>query len=458
MKKKNLFKNLSYPLENSQKDKTINSLIIGLILVLPVFIQNDIISWIFAVLFFVLYLRIPELANIPLILIFFVSAFFDPSRKETFNVTDNLSMTYEGIINIVFILAFLLLFLSKTTREKFINVYREYKSVKYFFFLVVLLLVEPFLFHANAIMSFKESLKYLGTLLLFVSLITFRKGSSENSFNKLIILVALFLIMYSILLYLGLFGTIESKEYYFTRYVPDALSAVDISVLICMFIPFIFYKTVRSDAYLNKIFYSALLLGLTFSMIIYVVRVSLIALAVAFLFLHLYKKRYGYIILLSCILLAIYMTPQVQKLFEESFSSESGTFADRIRIIWLPAISNLGKYFLFGLGGRSFELFLLNIAGSRLPAHNILLNILLENGIFAVILFLCFNYFLFKEALSSRVNDLALYSLLPMIIFYISSMTSTLQPNLFYKVSFIFYYPIFFVKNENSSSLSIHNK
>jgi hypothetical protein len=100
----------------------------------------------------------------------------------------------------------------------------------------------------------------------------------------------------------------------------------------------------------------------------------------------------------------------------------------------------------------------MNMSGMRVPAHNILLSILVENGVIVVILFVLYNYSLFKEGLQGRTNDVVLYSLLPLVIFCVSAMTSTLQPNLFYKIIYMFYLPIIVTKKrkyENGDRLPV---
>ena len=307
-------------------------------------------------------------------------------------------------------------------------------------------------------MSIKESIKFLGTWLFSVSLFATMDNENESHFNSAIILMILFLIVYSALLYVGVFGTIEVKQYYFTRYVPESLSAVDLSVLICMFIPFLLYNIKSAKLISNKLLWSILAVCMVLSMLIYVARVSFIALAFALVFLLICKKDYYKTIILSIILLAISFIPSVQELFQDSFSTNTGTLGSRIWDVWLPAINGWSKYFLFGLGGRSFEIFNMNMSGMRVPAHNILLSILVENGVIVVILFVLYNYSLFKEGLQGRTDDVVLYSLLPLVMFCVSAMTSTLQPNLFYKIIYMFYLPIIVTKKrkyENGDRLPV---
>jgi hypothetical protein len=444
----------------SQTFVNIKYLLLAIFFILPIFVQSDAISWSFGFIFLAIYLVSPRTTFYSYVLIFFLSPFFDPARKTVADTFDNLSTTYEGIINMVFILGFFISFLNENYRQKIINTFKKYKSIKYFTVMVLLLLIEPFLFHSNTMISFKESIKYLGTLLFSVSLFALSEKEDENYFDILILGLISFLIIYSLMTYMGILGYTEAKEYYFTRYVPDALSAVDLSVLICVFIPYTVYKIKSTDLTKMKIFLFFLLAGMIFSILIYVARVSLIALAVGAIFLMIYKKKYLKLSITILILLIVYFSPPVQKLFEISFSTESGTLAERILTVWLPVLNNFSSYFLFGLGGRSFEMFLMSLSGLYMPAHNILLSVLLEYGIIATGLFILYNYFLFKEAMALKTNDLVFYSLLPLLIFCIAAMTSTLQPNLFYKVIYVFYLPIILLRrkeDEDSSSLPLYN-
>lgn len=352
------------------------------------------------------------------------------------------SVTYEGMISFAFVAGSIFLIFYNIKKISFIKTIVKTPGLLVFLAFIFVCLLETVVFHSEKIASFKELIKIAAIILFYaVAVLYFRREDIYIIQNSLLLVLAA-LVAYSIMIYVTQpSAIIDVGGIGISRLSPGILSAVDLSVWIAVLFPILITKIMQENRIIRIVLWSIAVVISGYMMTRFSARASVFSLAIALLIYQVARRKYVLASILAVSFGAlILLTPWKNMVIDIFYPYGNSTILSRVEGIWAPILKSDISNIIFGVGARGFGEYLYKISGWYFTAaHNIYLNILVENGIFAVILFVLANMqILFKMIKKYRNNARLLLNVVPLIVLLFSGLTSTINFTLFYLQIFMF--------------------
>ena len=414
-----------------------------LILLVPYVVENRVAGIaVFSTIFLAILLLSPSTGLVVYYLLISFGTLLVTNVDKQIVETGLVSITYEGMLSFVLVLGslFLILF-DQRIKTKKVGLLKS-PGLALFIIFVIVCLLEAILIHPDKVEALKEVMKMASVIMFYwISIMIFRREDIPLIRNALT-LVFMVLLGYSISLYIAQSETtIFRAGVEIARFEPGVLSAVDLSVWMAVLFPIVVDQLFKKKYVVRSVMWGAIILLSLFFITIFGARASVFGLAISLLVYLIIRKKYAIALIYAvAVILVILVSPWKFMLYDLLMPTQSNNLSDRIENIWLPILRSGISNVIVGVGARGFGDYLYKVSGWYFTAaHNIYLEILVENGIIALIIFLSANaQILFQSIKTIKSKSLLLFNTVPLMIYLLAGFTSTLRFILFYMQIFMF--------------------